>query len=308
MRKIRRRRRHYTNYIIIACICVFSVMGIGYGYLQQSLNIDMSLSRKETTNIGGKGVVIVSSGDGLYEDQYEDGRYIYRGSEPNNYIQFNNELWRIIAKEVDGTYKIIRDELLSKKVFDEPNYRTATNNTYCNRLIDGCGIYGAVSGTYVLGNLSGTVTEDSSIADYLNGEYYNSLTTTAKTQVQRHTFYIGGVFRLNQSGNDSIEKNLSSEKAYPWTGYIGLPNITDVLKASLNSACSSTTDAYGTSNVNKCLQNYLVDDMSIDTSYWLISGYSSESTSYSYFVYRVNHDSSGIYLTANYSSDTRNYM
>lgn len=48
--------------------------------------------------------------------------------------------------------------------------------------------------------------------------------------------------------------------------------------------------------------------MSIDTSYWLISGYSSESTSYSYFVYRVNHDSSGIYLTANYSSDTRNYM
>ena len=63
-------------------------------------------------SIGGQTVEVVTSGDGLYEDQYEDGRYIYRGSEPNNYIQFNNELWRIIAKETDGTYKIIRDEIL----------------------------------------------------------------------------------------------------------------------------------------------------------------------------------------------------
>ena len=55
---------------------------------------------------------VVSSGDGLYQDQYEPGRYVYRGSNPDNYIQFNNELWRIIAKETDGTYKIIRDELL----------------------------------------------------------------------------------------------------------------------------------------------------------------------------------------------------
>ena len=99
MRKIRR-RKNYTNYIIIACICIFSVMGIVYGYLQQSLDINLGLSKKAidiTDNV-------VSSGDGLYEDQYEDGRYVYRGSEPNNYIMFNDELWRIIAKEADGTY------------------------------------------------------------------------------------------------------------------------------------------------------------------------------------------------------------
>ena len=52
----------------------------------------------------------VTEGDGLYEDEYEDGRYIYRGTNPNNYIWFNNEMWRIIAKEKDGTYKIIRNE------------------------------------------------------------------------------------------------------------------------------------------------------------------------------------------------------
>ncbi len=51
--------------------------------------------------IGGQEVEIVSSGDGLYEDSYESGRLIYRGQNPNNYIEFNGELWRIIAKETD---------------------------------------------------------------------------------------------------------------------------------------------------------------------------------------------------------------
>ena len=87
---------------------------------------------------------VVSSGDGLYVDQYEDERYVYRGSEPNNYIMFNDELWRIIAKESDGTYKIIRDEWLPDRAFDERNHRLTTNNTYCSSPTYGCGVYGRV--------------------------------------------------------------------------------------------------------------------------------------------------------------------
>ena len=222
MRKIRRRCRNYNNYIIIACICVFSVMGIGYGYLQQSLDINMSLSRKNIVDIAGQDVDVVTSGDGLYEDKYEDGRYIYRGSKPNNYIKFNNELWRIIAKESDGTYKIVKNEWLPKRSFDAANHRLTTNNTYCNTPSLRCNVYGKVSGTYTLGNISGTVTEDSSLAEYLNGEYYNSLTPIAKGQIQTHAFNIGGVLDLEVDGNDSIAKNLQQEKAYTWTGNIGL--------------------------------------------------------------------------------------
>ncbi len=62
-------------------------------------------------SLGGVDVDVVTSGDGLYVDSYEDERYIYRGTNPNNYIEFNDELWRIVAKESDGTYKIIRNEL-----------------------------------------------------------------------------------------------------------------------------------------------------------------------------------------------------
>ena len=33
---------------------------------------------------------IVTSGDGLYEDEYEDGRYFYKGKNVKNYVTFNN--------------------------------------------------------------------------------------------------------------------------------------------------------------------------------------------------------------------------
>ena len=36
-------------------------------------------------------VDIVTSGDGLYKDEYEDGKYTYKGANPNNYITFNDE-------------------------------------------------------------------------------------------------------------------------------------------------------------------------------------------------------------------------
>ena len=72
-------------------------------YEQSDDGVPLPPKPGEGESIGGQNVEVVTSGDGLYEDQYETGRYIYRGSEPNNYIQFNNELWRIVAKETDGT-------------------------------------------------------------------------------------------------------------------------------------------------------------------------------------------------------------
>ena len=66
------------------------------------------LPEPEGPSIGGISVPTVESGDGLYADEYEPGRYIYRGQDPDNYITFNNETWRIISKEADGTYNIVQ--------------------------------------------------------------------------------------------------------------------------------------------------------------------------------------------------------
>ena len=221
-------------------------------YEQSDDGVPVGPIPSEKIEMGGQNVELVTSGDGLYEDQYEIGRYIYRGSEPNNYIQFNNELWRIVAKETDGTYKIVRDELLPQNegyttmAYDEANHRTTENNTYCTEPAWGCGVYAAVSGTFKTpdGRYNGTVTEDSSIKEYLNNTYYPTLTGIAKTQVQSHTFNIGSVQWLDVSGNDSIAKNIAGEKMYKWTGNVGLINVSDLLKASTNTACTSATDEY----------------------------------------------------------------
>ena len=260
--------------------------------------------------IGGQKVELVESGDGLYEDSYEAGRLIYRGQDLDNYITFNGETWRIIAKEADGTYKIIRNDVLANRVFDEANHRSTENNSYCDNPSRGCGVYAAVSGTFSSpnGSQSGTVTEDSSIKIYLNEDYYvNNINETAKEQMISHSFNIGAVERLDQSGveADSIEKNIAGEKMYTWTGNVGLANVSDILKASTNPLCTSAS--ISRNNYDACNNNYLVDKGSVNTLYyWTINAYSSESGDYSYSVWNgpVLSSSAGLDFTPAYYSSS----
>ncbi len=85
-----------------------------------------SLYFKEQTDIQlDKNVEIVENGDGLYKVEHNDleeldsawnkTEYRYAGTNPNNYILFNNEIWRIIglvnvmtANGVEQRIKIIR--------------------------------------------------------------------------------------------------------------------------------------------------------------------------------------------------------
>ena len=248
--------------------------------------------------IGGQEVELVESGDGLYEDSYEAGRYIYRGNDPDNYITFNDELWRIVAKETDGTYKIIRNELLPQNegytmmAYDARNHRTTQNNSYCDDPYYGCGVFAAVSGTFRTpsGSKQGTVTENSSIQEYLNGEYYtSSINSTAKGQMTSHTFNIGAVEYLDESGAeaDSIKKNIAGEKMYTWTGNVGLANVSDILKASINPSCTSASkvmnEVMSVSGLedfsNPCSSNYLLFDLTDPTGFWTINAFGSESGS-----------------------------
>ena len=234
MRKIKK-KKNYTKYILVVAICVFSCMGIGYSYLQETLSIHMSLSKK------GLDITdeVVTTGDGLYEDAYETGRYIYRGNEPDNYIWFNEALWRIIAKELDGTYK-------------------------------------------------GTVTEDSTMYEYLNEIYYQEMTSEAKNQIQFHTYNIGPVQKLMDE-TDSIHKNIEGEKMYRWTGNVGLINVSDVLKASLNASCVSVTAAVQNKSQTICDQNYLFH-IGVLKGYWTMNAFAVNNEDVSYGVWSVYRD------------------
>lgn len=248
---------------------------MGYAAFNTNLNITAK------GNIKAKDITddIVTTGDGLYKDAYEDGRYIYRGNNPDNYIWFNDELWRIIAKEADGTYKIIRNELLANRAFDEPNHRLTASNTYCQYPEYGCGVYAKIDGIFYSEETSqsGTVTEDSSIKIYLNNDYYiNDINSAAKEQMTTHLFNIGEVAHLNDVASDSIEKNIDGEKKYTWTGNVGLANVSDILRASTNPLCTSASTSYDNT---VCNSNYLLVKETANYTgdrflYWTINAFS----------------------------------
>ena len=179
-------------------------------------------------SIGGQPVELVESGDGLYEDTYESGRYVYKGANPDNYIEFDNgEVWRIIAKEADGTYKLLKNELLPKQAWDTSNSnnwaRPATLNTY------------------------------------LNGEYYTNLDSSIKDNIVSHTWGIGEV----ESNND-LSAQIVSEQGTTWSGNIGLISHSDYLRANSDMA-NCGTDKTNFENYETCRNT---DWMYISGSYW----------------------------------------
>ena len=287
--------------LIILSLSLLMILTVGYAAFSTNLSITAK------GNIKAKDITdnIVTEGDGLYKDSYEEGRYIYRGQKPNNYIWFNNELWRIIAKEKDGTYKITKDEVLDNRAFDEANYRNSTNNTYCAFPSYGCGVYAAVNGTFQTpdNKYNGTVTEDSSIKVYLNNDYYNNINEIAKGQLISHLFNIGAVEYFDQTGNDSIEKNIAGEKMYTWTGNVGLINVSDILKASTNPLCTSASNQLSQiqNNNSICDSNYLLN-FSNQTLYWTINAFSVESSNLAHDVWYAGHDGSWYGIGDRYAS------
>lgn len=218
---------------------------------------------------------LATSGDGLYEST-EQGRYIYKGANPNNYIWLDenkdninqtSETYRIISYESDGTIKVIRDNSIGNYAWDATTGpRHNTNNTYCNytETYYGCNVWGTQENTYyndtTLTNLnqdfyykyypnntsplqnissSGTVTEEASLNTYLNTEWTPA--QNLDDYISNHSFNVGGIYYTSSyiGGDKGLEKEKEEQNIYTWNGKIGLMNLTDYVEASLNPTCTS---------------------------------------------------------------------
>ena len=246
--------------------------------------------------IGGQDVELVESGDGLYEDEYEEGRYVYRGSNPNNYITFNNETWRIIAKETDGTYKILRNELLPNRSFDSKGARTTGYCSQGSAPSSGCNAWSSTANMvgspaeFTNGTYKGSVDKDSEMLTYLNGEYLSSITTDAD-KIVNHTWSIGAV----TYDNSDLAGQINGEKAYQWNGKVGLIS---------HSGANSNQSMCGTAKINN--ENYEtcrdLDWMYISGEWWWsLSPYAV----YAYNVFGVYGDGGVYYSSANNSIGVR---
>ncbi len=234
---------------------------------------------------------VVTTGDGLYADSTIDGRYIYRGGNPNNYIKLGDDLYRIISLEKDGTIKVIKQETLGKIAWDAKNARYSTNSEdYCTSE-DGCKSWGNntttldANGNKVTqmpweanGTLKNLPDKEATLNTYLNNDFYNGLNDIVKSLIVEKTWNIGPI-TYNQT---NLSESIKEESSYKWNGKIALMNATDYVKASTNSECANVNAyAYNTSCYNNSnTHNYLYSE----NNSWTLS---LNASSDSYNVYRV---------------------
>ena len=180
-------------------------------------------------------VDIVTSGDGLYEDEYEEGRFIFKGGNPNNYITFNNEKagWRIISVEPDKTIKIMKIASIENEFWD---------NTYNDW------------------------TRPATVNAYLNVTYYNGLNETTKNQIVASNFSIGAVTHKNKS----MSMQVSEENSNKWYGNVALPTASEYIRTNSNkSSCGTFSLIYD--NYSSCVSTGWMDNSDY---WWTLSPYS----------------------------------
>ena len=226
-------------------------------------------------------------GDGLKIDNTKDQNIRYYGSNPNNYVKFNNELWRIIGV-FGNNVKLVRKDNLGWLSWDSSD--SAINNGY--------GINQWGESTYEDGNNY----VGSSLYRYLNELYYGGnqvncwrinyeknvfqtvecpkdddgnflkLDDTAKSLIDNYTWNVGAIegntredtlaFYQAERGT-KIGKICSGGKVCndtvvrttEWTGYVGLPYPTDYSYASENKTCETNMNIRNSSNGGVCGEN-----------------------------------------------------
>ena len=199
---------------------------------------------------------------GMMEDV--GGNIRYYGADPNNYVSFNNELWRIIGvfNDInDGTgktetrLKIARNENIG-------NYAWNSNNV----------------------NEWSTAT----LQTYLNETYLNGLTTEAQAMVGNAKWNLGGWSTSSVYANNFYQyergTTVYSGRSTEWTGKIALMYPSDYMYAGDLSKCSKDGYNWDTDKTN-CRDTSWLRNTS--TAQWTLSPVSS----YSNTVFRV--DNSG---------------
>ncbi len=231
-------------------------------------------------------------GVGLKKDNTPNQNIRYYGSDPNNYVSFNNELWRIIGV-FGNNVKLVRSESLGDLSWDSSD--STINNGY--------GINQWGESTYE----DGTSYPGSDLMQYLNKMYYggttvtcyggtNNQTTTcpkdgkgnfltldetSKSLIDNYSWNVGApnretLYNSTTSSLDTVEIykaergttngkictgttyqngndcNDTVTRKTEWTGYIALPYITDWAYASSENDCETKID---NSSTYKCKNN-----------------------------------------------------
>ena len=216
-----------------------------------------------------------SSDDAAKDCLVNENGYRYEGKNPNNYVLFNDELWRVIGVfnvetsngSTENLVKLIRNETLDGLAWHSSgnnNWKTSTlqsqlNNGYLNGSDSTCNFYSSYTKTCYF--------SQSGIKD------------TARGMIESVVWNLGGHSTTSATAeafyNAERGTTVSSGRPTEWTGKVGLMYPSDYGYAVLASSCARTTNL-GSYNSTSCAGN---NWLKTDSYQWTLTPNSSSSTS-----------------------------
>ena len=204
--------------------------------------------------------------------------YRYEGKNPNNYIWFNNEYWRIIGvfdsashgQDGKNLVKIIRAETLDALAWHKSNTNDWTAASL-NSLLNGA-YYNAQDGTSS-GYCYGYSTTATANCDYTK----KGIQLGYRGMIANVTWYLGG-YSSNGATTEAFygyERGTTVYSGRPTstTGYVGLMYPSDYGYSVLSSSCARTTNLASYSSATCAGQSWLYGK-----GYeWTLTPYSSNS-------------------------------
>ena len=230
---------------------------------------------------------------GLEKDTTSDNNIRYVGVNPNNYVEFNGETWRIIGV-FGSNLKLVRDEILTTYSFDnkttaqgiESNYGTNDwTNSYLREFLNDYYYAGKTITCHSAITWSGMQATNATITC----PDINKINATAKSMIQNTTWNLGGTtYKTNSAPYETYTVNelYTSERgtkvytahATISSDYVGLIYSSDYGYASIDTSCRQNLRT-GVTYVNNTWRgtptcknnNWLFKD----SVYWTISPISS---------------------------------
>ena len=218
----------------------------------------------------------------------QENGYRYEGKNPNNYVWFNNELWRIIGVFDENSHgvsgqnlvKIIRNDSIGGLAWHKSNTNDWTASSLMN-LLNGAYLNSknGTGGEYCYGY--STVPAN---CDYTE----TGINDTYRPMIENVTWYLGGYSSTSATAEAfyGYERGdtVYSGRPTSTTGYIGLMYPSDYGYSVLASSCARTTNLSSYNTASCAGQSWLYG-----TGYeWTITPFSS----YSYIMFNASNNGS----------------
>ena len=207
---------------------------------------DVSFNTISTTYLNNYIIGLSGTTQGTGQVVNENG-YRYEGKDPNNYIWFNNELWRIIGVFDEASHgvsgqnlvKIIKVDSIGGLAWHKSNTNDWTASSLMN-LLNGAYLnsQNGTGGEYCYG-YSTTVGAQ---CDYTE----TGINDTYRSMIENVTWYLGGYSSVSATAEAfyGYERGTTVYSGRPTTttGYIGLMYPSDYGYSVLSSSCARTTN------------------------------------------------------------------